>query len=315
MNMLSLLAIGEQTKHSVIFTFAIIMFFTLLFYGWDHFSPNQFLQPLKQRVRSWWIIFLIVLLMISTIREVLFIAMAIISLISFKELSSKLQLNSKHRRTLLVAYLAIPLQYYFAYTRSFIAFLTFIPVGMLILLPFRSILEDLSEDSIKTFSQLHWALMLTVFSLSHIAYLASLPNVEALKEGSSGMIFFLILVTQLNDVSQFIVGKIFGRTKISPLISPNKTRAGLIGGILGSIVFGYFFKNLLPLENLQVILLSVLIAISGFFGDLNISAIKRDLKIKDMGDLIPGHGGMLDRIDSLIFSNLFFFYLIYYWNF
>ncbi|MGZ3789679.1 MAG: phosphatidate cytidylyltransferase [Bacteriovorax sp.] len=311
--MLGMLSIGEQTQNSVIATFSLIMFFTLLFYGWDYFAPRDFLHALKQRVNSWWIIFAIVVVMIGTKREVLYISMALISFISFRELTSKLNFNTLHRRTLLIAYLAIPIQYYFAYSRFFIAFLTFIPVGMLVLLPFRSILEDLSEESIKTFSQLHWALMLTVFSLSHITYLASLPNVEGLKEGAAGMIFFLILITQLNDVSQFISGKLFGKRKISPLISPNKTWAGLIGGVLGSVMFGYFFRRLLPLSTLQVALLSILIAIAGFFGDLNISAIKRDLKIKDMGDLIPGHGGILDRMDSLIFSNLVFFYLTYYW--
>lgn len=310
-----MLSINEQTQSSIVAIFSLIMFFTLLFYGWDYFWPRDFLATLKQRVNSWWVIFLIVVLMIGTKREILFIAMAVISFISFRELTSKLNLNANHRRTLLIAFLCIPIQYYFAYNRNFIAFLTFIPVGMLVLLPFRSILEDLSEDSIKTFSQLHWALMLTVFSLSHIAYIASLPNIEATQEGAPGMIFFLILITQLNDVSQFIAGKLFGKRKISPLISPNKTWAGLIGGVLGSIMFGYFFRGLLPLTTIQVLLLSSLLAIAGFFGDLNISAIKRDLKIKDMGDLIPGHGGILDRMDSLIFSNLVFFYLIYYWLF
>lgn len=311
--MLGLLSVGEQTERSMIATLGLLIFFTLLFYGWDMLRPAAFLKPLKDRVNSWWIIFIIVVLMIGTKREFLFITMGLMSFIAFRELISKLNLSHKHRRTVLIAYLAIPLQYYFAYSRHFIPFLTFIPVGMLVLLPFRSILEDMSEESIKTFSQLHWALMLTVFSLSHISYLASLPNVEALKEGAAGMIFFLIVITQLNDVSQFIAGKLFGKRKISPLISPNKTWAGLIGGILGSLGFGMLFKGLLPHTTAQVALLSVLIATTGFFGDLNISAIKRDLQIKDMGDLIPGHGGMLDRMDSLIFSNLAFFYLSYYW--
>jgi len=308
-----LISIGQQTQFSLIVTFGLLVFFTLLFYGWDFLSPKEFLQSIKLRVNSWWIIFILVVFMISTTREVLFFMMTLISFISFKELSSKLSINSTHRRTLLLAYLSIPIQYYFAYTKNFIAFLTFIPVGMLILLPFRSILEDLSEDSIKTFSQIHWALMLTVFSISHIAFISSLPNVEFFKEGPAGMIYFLILITQLNDVSQFISGKLFGKRKISPLISPNKTWAGLIGGITGSTFFGYLFRDLLPLTLMQTLLLSALIAIAGFFGDLNISAIKRDLKIKDMGQLIPGHGGMLDRLDSLIFSNLVFFYLNYYW--
>lgn len=309
-------SINDFTSTAIVYTLGMLTFFTLLFYGWDYWSPREFLGGLKDRVNSWWIIFIIVIIMIGTKREMLFLGMAFVSFIAFRELTSKLNLNIHHRRTVLIAFLAIPVQYYFAYSRNFIGFLTFIPAGMLVLLPFRSILEDVSEDSIKTFSQLHWALMITVFSLSHIAYIASLPNIEATKEGAPGMIFFLILITQLNDICQYIAGKLFGKRKISPLISPNKTWAGLIGGIIGTILFGQLFKDLLsPLTQLQVFMLSGLIAISGFFGDLNISAIKRDLKIKDMGDLIPGHGGILDRVDSLIFANLVFFYLIYYWLF
>jgi phosphatidate cytidylyltransferase len=155
--------------------------------------------------------------------------------------------------------------------------------------------------------------MLTVFSFSHIAYLMSLENISNAPEGATGLIYFLIVITQLNDVSQFIFGKLFGKKKITPLISPNKTWAGFFGGIIGTVSFGYLFRGLLPFDTLQVLLISALIAVCGFFGDLNISAIKRDLKIKDMGNLIPGHGGILDRIDSLLFSNLVFFYLIYYW--
>ncbi len=311
--MIPFLTLSPKTEHSVLMTLGILVFFTLLFYGWDFFAKKDFLKSIKDRVNSWWIIFTIVIIIIGTTRELAFIIFAVISFISFRELTSKLNFNVKHRRTILLAYLAIPVQYYFSYTKLFIPFLIFIPVGMLLLLPFRSILEDQHSDSIKTFSQLQWALMLTVFSLSHMSYMMSLPNIESIGEGAPGMIFFLILITQLNDVCQFIFGKLFGKRKISPVISPNKTLAGLLGGIFGSICFGYLFRELLPFNDKQVILVSALIAICGFFGDLNISAIKRDLNIKDMSNLIPGHGGILDRMDSLIFSNVVFFYLVYYW--
>lgn len=311
--MIPLLSFTPGTERAVLMTLGILVFFTLLFYTWDFFAKKEFLKSIKDRVNSWWVIFGIVLIAIGTTRELAFIIFAFISFISFRELTSKLNFHYKHRRTILLAYLAIPVQYYFAYSRLFIPFLVFIPVGMLLLLPFRSILEDQSEESIKTFSQLQWSLMLTVFSLSHISYLMSLPNIESIGEGAPGLIFFLILITQLNDVCQFIFGKLFGKRKISPLISPNKTWAGLLGGIFGSICFGLLFKNLVGFNDKQVVLLSALISICGFFGDLNISAIKRDLKIKDMSNLIPGHGGILDRMDSLIFSNVVFFYLIYYW--
>lgn len=311
--MLSFLTLTPLTQNALLKTVYILTFFTLLFYSWDFFSPKDFLKTIKQRINSWWVIFTLVILIIGTNRIIAFLMLMLISLIAFKELTSKLNFNHKHRRTLFLAYLAIPIQYYFAYQKMLIPFLVFIPVGMLLLLPFRSILEDESEDSIKTFSQLQWALMLTVFSLSHISYLMSLENISSTGEGAPGMIYFLILITQLNDVSQFIFGKLFGKKKISPLISPNKTWAGFLGGIFGSICMGYIFGDLLPFNTKQIMLISTLIAVCGFFGDLNVSAIKRDLKIKDMSNLIPGHGGILDRLDSLIFSNVAFFYLIYYW--
>lgn len=311
--MIPFLNMTAGTEKAVLMTLAILVFFTILFYTWDFFAKKDFLKSIKERVNSWWVIFTIVILIIGTTRELAFILFALISFISFRELISKLNFSHKHRRTILLAYLAIPVQYYFSYQKLFIPFLILIPVGMLLLLPFRSILEDNSEESIKTFSQLQWALMLTVFSLSHMSFLMSLPNIESIGEGSAGLIFFLILITQLNDVCQFIFGKLFGKRKISPVISPNKTLAGLIGGIAGSVVLGYLFRGLLPFNTKQVMLMSALIAICGFFGDLNISAIKRDLKIKDMSNLIPGHGGILDRMDSLIFSNVVFFYLVYYW--
>ncbi len=311
--MIPFLTLTPKTEHSVLMTLGILVFFTILFYGWDFIAKKDFLKSIKDRVNSWWVIFTIVIIIIGTTRELAFIIFTIISFIAFRELVSKLNFNIKHRRTILLAYIAIPVQYYFSYTKVFIPFLVFIPVGMLLLLPFRSILEDQHSESIKTFSQLQWALMLTVFSLSHMSFLMSLPNIEAMGEGAPGLIFFLILITQLNDVCQFIFGKLFGKRKISPVISPNKTLAGFLGGVLGSVAFGYLFRELLPFNDLQVVLISTLIAVCGFFGDLNISAIKRDLNIKDMSNLIPGHGGILDRMDSLIFSNVVFFYLIYYW--
>jgi phosphatidate cytidylyltransferase len=308
--MLSFLSLSPVTQDALFKTLGILIFFTLLFFSWDFVRPKEFLKPIKDRVKSWWVIFAFVTIMIVGPRELSFTMFGIISLMAFRELSSKLNISHLQRRTLRIAYIAIPVQFYFAYARMFVPFLVFIPVGMTLLLPFRSILEDQSEESLRTFSQLQWSLLLTVFSLSHISYLMSLGQDDQM---AKGMIFFLIVITQLNDVCQFIFGKLFGKRKISPLISPNKTWAGMLGGIAGSVALGYFFRDLLPLTLIQTLVLAALIAIFGFFGDLNISAIKRDLKIKDMSDLIPGHGGIMDRVDSLIFSNLVFFYLIYYW--
>lgn len=303
----------NPASQALVMTLGFLVFFTLLFWGWGLLRPQDNIENLKSRTKSWWVILLIYATMMGIKKEISFIGLGLISFISLRELIAKLQINQNLRRVLFWSYLAVPIQFYFAYIGNFQAFLLFIPVGMFFILPFRTIVEGVAEDSIKTFSQLHWALMLTVFSLSHIAYFISLPEIPGFEAGYQGIVYFLIFLTQINDIFQFISGKLFGKRKITPNISPNKTWGGFIGGLILTTIMGYHLSYLVPLTELQSTIAAAVIAVSGFFGDLNISAVKRDLNIKDMSNLIPGHGGILDRLDSLTFSSLFFFYLLYFW--
>ena len=101
---------------------------------------------------------------------------------------------------------------------------------------------------------------------------------------------------------QFVWGKTLGKHKILPNVSPNKTWEGFIGGAISTTIIGYFIGFLTPLSTPQLIFTSALIAVFGFAGDVVLSAVKRDKGIKDMSDTIPGHGGILDRFDSIIFT-------------
>ncbi len=128
-----------------------------------------------------------------------------------------------------------------------------------------------------------------------------------------GMLLFLLVFTQFNDVCQYVWGKSFGKHKIVPKVSPNKTWEGFIGGAATIIFTSYFVAPYLtPLTSVQGLVAGMIIAFSGFIGDLVISSVKRDLQIKDTGQFIPGHGGILDRIDSLMFTAPLFFHYIYY---
>ena len=128
-----------------------------------------------------------------------------------------------------------------------------------------------------------------------------------------GMLLFLLVFTQFNDVCQYVWGKSFGKHQIVPKVSPNKTWEGFIGGAATIIIMSYFVAPYLtPLTSVQGLVAGVIIALSGFIGDLVISSVKRDLKIKDTSQFIPGHGGILDRIDSLMFTAPLFFHYIYY---
>ncbi|MBK7325217.1 MAG: phosphatidate cytidylyltransferase [Propionivibrio sp.] len=149
---------------------------------------------------------------------------------------------------------------------------------------------------------------MTVFSLSYIARLVTLAN-------GNGLVLFLLMITQLNDVSQYISGKMFGRTPLAPTLSPNKTREGMLGGLATTAVIASFLGPLLtPLSSLIAVIYGTALALAGVAGDLTVSAIKRMAGVKDAGKLLPGHGGFFDRVDSLIYTAPLFFYGILVWQ-
>jgi phosphatidate cytidylyltransferase len=131
--------------------------------------------------------------------------------------------------------------------------------------------------------------------------------------GGFGYIVFLGTMAAAEDNIAYAFGKIFGRgkKKLIPEISPNKTVIGSVGGVLGTVLVAWLFRFAVPdLSLSQCLALGLLLGITGQLGDLVKSAIKRDMGVKDMGTLIPGHGGVLDRFDSWIFSAPFVYYYL-----
>ena len=127
---------------------------------------------------------------------------------------------------------------------------------------------------------------------------------------------FLVLVTQFNDVAQYTWGKLFGRHKVMPTVSPNKTYEGLLGGMATSFVLVYFLApHLTPLTRNESLVAGFFLPLAGFLGDVSVSAIKRDIGVKDSGSSIPGHGGVLDRVNSLTFTAPLFFHFLRYLHF
>ena len=168
-----------------------------------------------------------------------------------------------------------------------------------------------TEGFLRAVGLLSWGLMITVFSLSHTAMLLSFGN----KLGyAAGPLLFLVALTEFNDVAQFTWGKLFGRHKIIPKVSPKKTWEGFIGGVLTTALVAYFRRALsdADADRCGRRAAGAMIAGTGFLGDVTISACKRDLGVKDASNLIPGHGGILDRVDSLIYSAPVFYHLLHY---
>ena len=139
---------------------------------------------------------------------------------------------------------------------------------------------------------------------SHVGFLANSPH-------AYGYLLFLVLAVEGSDVAAFLAGKLFGRRKLRPEISPNKTWGGSLGALAVAMALPWVMRFSFPhFGALQLVLTGVIVGIGGQLGDLTISMIKRDVGVKDMGAFIPGHGGLLDRIDSLIFVGPLFFHMV-----
>lgn len=290
---------------------ALLLLSTLIVRILEKYSAVR-LTEIKLRIRSWWIMAFIFLLATAIAKEISFIAFALLSFTALRELYSILDFRSSDRRTMFWAYASIPVQFYLAYIGWYGAFIIFIPVVLFLWIPFRLALTGDMKGNLHSMSVLQWTLMLSVFSISHLAYLLSLPSLEGFEAGGRALLLYLVFLTEINDVLQFIWGKLTGKHPIIPRVSPNKTWEGFIGGFVCTILIGCSLSFLTPFTIPQVILVSAMIAFSGFAGDIVVSSIKRDVGIKDMGTAIPGHGGILDRIDSLAYTAPVFFHLVYY---
>ena len=275
-------------------------------------NPDKDYKELRQRVQSWWMMIGILFAALLFNQTLAIIFFGFLSFLALKEFLSIVPTRQTDRRVIFWAYLSIPVQYYWVSMGWYGMFIIFIPVYVFLLLPVRMVLLGETRGFIRSVGILHWATMLTVFAISHIAYLLVLP-VKNEMAGYIGPVLFLLFMTQFNDVCQYIWGKKFGRHKIIPKVSPNKTWEGFLGGVVSITLLGGLTAPLLtPLFWWQGLIAGLLISVSGFFGDVVISSVKRDLQIKDTGSLIPGHGGILDRMDSLIFTAPLFFHFLFY---
>lgn len=276
-------------------------------------KPDKDYTELTQRVNSWWVMVTIFTLAMVLNQSVSLGFFGFISFLALKEYLSMIPTRRADRRVLFWAYLAIPLQYYWVSREWYGMFIIFIPVYIFLLLPLRMITIGETKNFLQAAGTLHWGLMMLVFSISHIAYLLVLPATDTFQQGGVGLVLFLVFLTQFNDVSQFIWGKLFGKRKIIPKVSPNKTWAGFVGGVITTTALAVVLSGFLtPLSLGMAVIAGLIISIGGFIGDVIISAIKRDIGVKDTGSLLPGHGGILDRIDSLTYTAPLFFHFIYY---
>ncbi len=304
--------VPEHALHAMMFIVALLFIATSVRLTLLITNKGTDYTELRQRIQSWWWMIAIMFFVFTFSQSATIVFFAFLSFIALKEFLSIVPTRMSDRRVIFWLYLAIPLQYYWVSTVWYGMFLIFIPVYIFLFIPMRMVITGETEGFIKSAGILHWSVMLTVFSISHIAYLLVLPEKNQLA-GGVGLVLYILFMTQFNDVCQYIWGKLLGKHKIIPKVSPNKTWQGFIGGLITlTIASSFIAPYLTPLTWFEGIGAGIIICVGGFFGDVVISSVKRDLKIKDSGHLIPGHGGILDRIDSLIYTAPLFFHYLYY---
>ncbi|MBK0063198.1 MULTISPECIES: phosphatidate cytidylyltransferase [unclassified Acinetobacter] len=271
------------------------------------------IDNLNARINAWWVMLIVLAAAILLGKIAFIILFALISLFALREFISLLPTRRGDYFPLLIGfYFVIPYQYYLVYIDWYGLYSIFIPLYVFLLIPIASLKQEDTTHFLERSAKIQWGLMVCVFCISHVPALLNL-KLSDFQGDKIWLAIWLIMVVQASDVLQYICGKLFGKHKVAPILSPSKTIEGLLGGIVLATLLGITMKWLTPFNYWQAAGIGLTVCIFGFFGGLVMSAIKRDRGVKDWGQLIQGHGGMLDRIDSICFSAPIFFHILRYW--
>ena len=269
-------------------------------------------ENLNARIKAWWMMVALFAIAFWFGKAVTIVLFALTSFYCLREFLSITPTRPEDHRPVVAAfYLFIPLQYWLIATDWQSLFSIAIPVWAFLLLPILSVMKGETSEFLLRSARIQWALMLTVFCISHAPALLML-NIPEFEGQNFLLLFFLIAIVQLSDVLQYVFGKLFGKHKVAPRVSPAKTWEGLIGGGLTASAVGAALWWITPFSPLQAGGMAMAIVLAGFCGGLVLSAVKRSLGAKDWGTMIDGHGGALDRMDSVSFASPIFFHLTNY---
>jgi phosphatidate cytidylyltransferase len=264
---------------------------------------------INARVRAWWVMAL--LFVVSTTTGTLG-SILLFSLISFLGLREFVTLaptrRGDHRALFWSFFIFTPLQYYLIWIQWYGLFSILIPVYASIFVAIRTVLSGDTEHFLERTAITQWGLMICLYFVSYVPALLML-RIPGYEHQNAKLMFFLVLVVQLSDILQYVWGKSIGKRRVAPSISPNKTWEGLVGGVVCATAIGASIWWATPFAPAEAAVMALVITLMGFAGGLIMSAIKRDRGVKDYGSLIEGHGGILDRIDSLCFAAPVFFHL------
>jgi phosphatidate cytidylyltransferase len=278
-------------------------------------GENPVIENLNARITAWWVMVILLAIAFIAGKPGVVVLFALASFAALREFLTLTTHNRADHWSLLACFfIVLPLQYYFVLIDWYGMYSVFVPVYVFLLLPVLSALRGNPKDFLVRVSETQWALMICVYCVSHVPAVLYL-QIPGFEGRNVILIAYLIFVVQLSDVMQYVWGKLVGRTKIAPTLSPSKTWEGFVGGALTASAVGTSLWWMTPFSMLQAAGICLLLTLMGFFGGLVMSAIKRDRGVKDWGHLIAGHGGFIDRLDSVIFAAPIFFHVIrYFWS-
>ncbi|EPE96024.1 phosphatidate cytidylyltransferase [Rhizobium grahamii] len=276
-------------------------------------QSNAAIENLNARIKAWWIMVILIGLAFLAGRIGVLLLFGFCSFAALREFITLTDTKRADHWALAAAFfIVLPLQYWLLWERQYGIFSIFIPVYAFLLMPIISVLRGDTERFLVRIAEVQWALMICVFCASHVPALLTL-TIPGYEGRNVLLIAFLVIIVQLSDVLQYVWGKLFGRTKIAPSLSPSKTVEGFVGGVASATLIGAALWWITPFTPFQAGIMAFVITMMGFFGGLVMSAIKRDRGVKDWGHLIEGHGGLIDRLDSVVFSAPIFFHIVRYW--
>jgi len=272
-------------------------------------SPT--IDNLNARINAWWVMVLVLAGAFWAGKPGIVTLFAFVSFMALREFVSLVYTRrGDHRALALAFFVFLPLQYVLVAMDWYGLYSILIPVYAFLFLPIFAALGNDTQRFLERSAKLSYALLICVYCVSYVPALLALR----IPDGDGRLlIVWLVLVVESSDVLQYVWGKLAGRHAVAPALSPSKTWEGLIGGVASSVALGCALWWITPFTLWQAAVIALVVDSMGFLGGLVMSAIKRDRGIKDWGTMIEGHGGMLDRLDSVIFAAPIFFHVVRYW--
>ncbi|WP_250528895.1 phosphatidate cytidylyltransferase [Caballeronia sp. ATUFL_F1_KS4A] len=265
---------------------------------------------LNERIRAWWGMVAVMAIAIGLGETATYVVFALLSFLTLREFITLTPTTPSDHSTLFLAFfVAVPVQYILLGINWYGMYSIFVPVHLFFAMSLVSALTQDTRDFLSRNARINWALMVCVYGLSHAAAFLTL-DIPGYRGQNALLLFYFLLVVQISDVLQYVVGKLFGKRKIAPVLSPSKTVEGFVGGGALATLCGAALYRITPFGFGAALGMSFAIVLAGFIGGLVLSAVKRSLGAKDWGSMLAGHGGMLDRVDSICFAAPVFFHLV-----